>query len=248
MSEVSATTSGATNSAQGEAAAPVAPASEIAATSSSEGTTAGFEDFAHTGQGQRAGYLDRPLEEFHSQYRGEYIEPRATAFPVEPFGSPQKIADLANPKQLDGPAWQVNCADVSRAVERTWRGSEEFPAGRTAELYATPVGEDYDRMEDWSGQELHNVTDANDIRDRLVESGPGSSAVVETQYSSAFDEHATGGHAFNVVNHEGRVVVIDGQVGRTFDWANGTGHPAMGRTWDTKVVGWDRTGVPLWRA
>jgi hypothetical protein len=218
----------------------------------------GYEAFAHGedhgGEGTKVpaevpgtpkeaskGYVDKPLREFRENYPGEYIEPGTTTKKVEPFGDPQEIANKVNPKFKEGPEYQKNCCDVSRAVEDSWRGREETAAGRVSK-----DGEDLDRMEEWRGESMHKVAKMDDVRDKLSEAGPGSSAIVMTEFD--YPNGRRGGkHAFNIVNKESDIKVIDGQHAGVYDYKDGPGHPLMGTTRGTYATGWNGKGERLWQ-
>jgi len=209
-----------------------------------------------TGEGREAtetggtGHRDRPLTEFHQNYPHEYVEPPAhEPVAIEPAGHPQELVEGVNPRYGEGPEWQTNCVDCSRAVERRWRGQQEEASGRSEK-----VGEDPAQLEEWAGQELA-PTSEDDIVARLQEAGPGSSAIVVASWEA--DDLPDGMepvdqdrpcHAFNAVNHDGTVYYVDGQTGEYSPWPPTTNDPYFaGRTFETvEAVGWDEEGEPLW--
>ena len=73
------------------------------------------------------------------------------------------------------------------------------------------AGEPIERMTDWAGATPVNASMAQ-VGRRLAELGPGSSAVVGCDWTIG------GGHWFNAVNHDGIVLAVDGQSGRTEKW------------------------------
>ncbi|MBK6872751.1 MAG: hypothetical protein IPJ14_16320 [Kineosporiaceae bacterium] len=188
---------------------------------------------------ESTGLREVPLRELHDRHPGEYLEPMSRTTPVERFQDPERTVHQINPMLDSSPAYQVNCADCSRAVERTWRGDREEAAGRS-ELR----GETDGRTQEWAGESFHAMRSADDVRDRVLEGGPGSSAIVHTDFVD--HDGNPGGHAYNVVNHEGQVRVVDGQLGEVYDWHEGTGHPAMASVDRVRAVGWDGNGRALW--
>lgn len=165
------------------------------------------------------GYKGRELREFRAQYDGEFIEPLSRSYPVERFDDPDRVVSTINPRFEDPSGrYNVNCADCARAVERTWRGAHEEAAGRLTQYDAH--GDPHDgelsaQTEDWAAERFAEVPDPEALRARLEEGGHGSSAIVHTQFSI---DGERGAHAYNVVNHHGRLRVLDGQTGETFAW------------------------------
>jgi hypothetical protein len=101
-----------------------------------------------------------------------------------------------------------NCGECARAVDTTWHGT---PAA-AAELANRRVGGEWPAvMTEWAGRSPEQATMAQ-IGRRLLELGPGSSAVV------GFDRADAPGHWFNAVNHQGTVLAVDGQGAQFQDW------------------------------
>ena len=200
----------------------------------------------------------RPLSEFHARYPREYLEPRAYATECPPFGDPADLAKTVNPKfpgnlgefasgDPSGEAAQpytVNCVDCSRAVEERWRGRSETAAGLVGAGGHAADGESVGRFDEWAG-EAHARVNIEDVRQRLMEAGHGASVVIAAEGCER-DSSESSGHAFNVVNYQGEVRVIDGQLGRDFAWIPGTGHPMFDRIDFAFVHGWDAEGRALW--
>ena len=135
--------------------------------------------------------------EFRAEF-DDFVEPDETGFPVtERFEDPGQWIERINPRWEgpDGP-YGSNCADCARCVERTWRGHGEVAAGQLED------GEPVDRVEQWTGP-LEDV-DGEEAIVRLEQGGPGSSAYVASTGEGW-------GHAYNLVNHEGEVLLVDGQ-------------------------------------
>ena len=139
----------------------------------------------------------RPDAEFRAEF-DDFVEPDETGFPVtERFEDPGQWIERINPRWEgpDGP-YGSNCADCARCVERTWRGHGEVAAGQLED------GESVERVEQWTGP-LETV-DGEGAISRLERGGPGSSAYVASTGEGW-------GHAYNLVNHEGEVLLVDGQ-------------------------------------
>lgn len=200
------------------------------------------------------GYLDRPDRAFRLEHGDEYLEPLdQMSHPIEPFQDPQETVRLVNPDFETGEAHQVNCADAARCFERTWRGHAEEAAGRAYEIDRTgehqgirqPAGlyvegEPSERTNEWAGGPLDQIHDPTSLRDALERSGHGSSAVVHTW---ARNEHGEGfAHAYNVVNHEGQVRVVDAQVRTVLPFSASNLYPGLGEAEGHRAVLWDAQG------
>lgn len=191
------------------------------------------------------GYQDQPLWKFREKFPGEYIETWEKPVTSERFPAPAHIVGEINPKYRKSPSYRVNSADCARAVEKTWRGHRETAAGRRILQHESP-----ERMESWAGQPFRSLT-LKDIHDRVEDAGHGSSAIIESRYSTLDGEPAS--HVYNVVNDHGAVKVIDGQIGRVYSWDFLTGHPELGSVSDfhgthkrSMAMGWDADRRPLW--
>jgi hypothetical protein len=204
-------------------------------------------------EGDRTGLAQhRPNAAFRELYEGEYIEPDTEPAHVGSFADPDEFTDRINPHFEDGTAYQVNCWECARAVESTWRGSPEVAAGRaTLPGELEPHGEVDDRSEAWYGQQMR-PTSAAEIRETLLLAGEGSSVIATVQYR--YLERGIwvgGGHAFNYVNCEGRILLVDGQSDKIAE-ASDRWPPD---DWDSSVqpismtaMGWDREGEVLWNS
>ncbi|MBW3650974.1 MAG: hypothetical protein KY458_10440, partial [Actinobacteria bacterium] len=98
------------------------------------------------------------------------------------------------------PGRDVNCADCARAVEVTWRGTPQVSAARAPGA----GGETRAEIEAWLGRPLEPQT-FKSLGADLATRGHGSSAYVVVHWKGG------GGHAFNAVNHEGKVYFVDAQ-------------------------------------
>ncbi|MER6424194.1 toxin glutamine deamidase domain-containing protein [Streptomyces sp. NPDC001137] len=150
------------------------------------------------------------------------------AVPRNEDGTPQRHPDpfegnwsqLQNDGGVNVPGRSNNCADCSRSFLETWYGNPQVSAPRTLDL------DEHGKPNLWSPE--HNANDnqirwagaahtyagpggdpntANNIADTLQQAGPGSAAIVQVDWLGG------GGHAFNVVNHNGNIVWVDTQSG-----------------------------------
>ncbi|WP_255346056.1 toxin glutamine deamidase domain-containing protein [Streptomyces chartreusis] len=155
----------------------------------------------------------------------------ADAVPRNDDGTPERFPDPHGPwsqLQNDGgntvPGRSNNCADCSRSFLETWYGNPQVSAPRTVDTdangnpdYWSPEDNANDNQIRWTGAS-HNYAGpggdpntANNIASVLQQSGPGSAAIVQVDWPGG------GGHAFNVVNHDGNIVWIDTQSGDVSD-------------------------------
>ncbi|KUM67690.1 toxin glutamine deamidase domain-containing protein [Streptomyces curacoi] len=153
------------------------------------------------------------------------------AVPHNEDGTPQRFPDPFGPwaqLQNDGgntvPGRSNNCADCSRSFLETWYGNPQVSAPRTVDLDEngkhnpfTPEDNANDNQIRWTGA-AHTYAGpggdpdtANTIASTLQQAGPGSAAIVQVDWPGG------GGHAFNVVNHNGKIVWIDTQSGEVSD-------------------------------
>lgn len=182
---------------------------------------------------------ERPTSELRAQFPGEYVEPGAASASVERFTDPREFVGRINPHRDGGEnAYQVNCADCARSVEATWRGRAEV-AGGLADPDAE--GEDPSRTEQWYGRTFRSAT-PDEVGRILATAGPGASALVEVQYT--VDEYGIAkgyGHAFNAVNLEGHILLVDGQVGQVETWSRWppSGWDPSTRLHRMRFIGWD---------
>jgi hypothetical protein len=169
------------------------------------------------------------------------------SYPVARFDEPERVVQGVNPDFQDpSGSHDVNCADCARSVERSWRGNHEEAAGRASRLdsrgYVEPHGEQSEETEEWAGERFTPTTDPEALRTKLEEGGHGSSAIVHTQYT--FDGERAG-HAYNVVNYQGDIRVLDGQTGESLPWADGEVY-RLGTDQAHKAMAWDGTGERIW--
>ena len=66
------------------------------------------------------------------------------------------------------------------------------------------------------------------------------------------DRLRAGGHAYNVVNYHGEVLVVDAQKAMVAPWSEKSGHPDLenvnwkGLNGSVAVIGWDPDNQSLW--
>lgn len=155
----------------------------------------------------------------------------ADAVPRNDDGTPERFPDPHGPwsqLQNDGgntvPGRSNNCADCSRSFLETWYGNPQVSAPRTVDTdangnpdYWSPEDNANDNQIRWTGASHTyagpggDPNTANNIASVLQQSGPGSAAIVQVDWPGG------GGHAFNVVNHNGNIVWIDTQSGDVSD-------------------------------
>ncbi|MER5510359.1 toxin glutamine deamidase domain-containing protein [Streptomyces sp. NPDC002766] len=151
------------------------------------------------------------------------------AVPRNEDGTPQRYPDpfdgnwsqLQNDGGVNVPGRSNNCADCSRSFLETWYGNPQVSAPRTLDTDAngkpdlwSPEDNANDNQIRWTGA-AHTYAGpggdpntANNIASTLQQAGPGSAAIVQVDWPGG------GGHAFNVVNHNGKIVWIDTQSGQ----------------------------------
>ncbi|WP_338673286.1 toxin glutamine deamidase domain-containing protein [Streptomyces sp. SCSIO 30461] len=146
-------------------------------------------------------------------------------------GTPQRFPDphgswaqLQNDGGNEVPGRSNNCADCSRSFLETWYGNPQVSAPRTLDPDEngnhdpfTPENNANDNQIRWTGA-AHTYAGpggdpdtADTIASTLRQAGPGSAAIVQVDWPGG------GGHAFNVVNHDGKIVWIDTQSGEVSD-------------------------------
>jgi hypothetical protein len=190
------------------------------------------------------GHKDAPCREFRAGYEDEYVEPMSRPRPIEPFTDPHETVGLVNPDyDQDNPVYSQNCADCARCFERTWRGREEEAGGKAPRLYENSEwevrGEQSDRTEQWAGEPMSEA-DAPTIKAAAVRAGHGASGIVHVRFLDR--QGKGGGHAYNVVNHEGRPWVVDSQHREVLDWDDRSVHPDLPGTYQMRVMMWDKQG------
>ncbi|MGW2571264.1 toxin glutamine deamidase domain-containing protein [Streptomyces sp. NPDC001537] len=151
------------------------------------------------------------------------------AVPHNEDGTPQRFPDpfegnwsqLQNDGGVSVPGRSNNCADCSRSFLETWYGNPQVSAPRTLDTdangkpdYWSPEDNANDNQIRWTGA-AHTYAGpggdpgtADNIADTLRQAGPGSAAIVQVDWPGG------GGHAFNVVNHNGNIVWVDTQSGQ----------------------------------
>ncbi|MET8018855.1 toxin glutamine deamidase domain-containing protein [Streptomyces decoyicus] len=147
------------------------------------------------------------------------------AIPRNDDGTPQRFPDpfgdwaqLQNDGGTNVPGRSNNCADCSRSFLDTWYGNPQVSAPRTPDPDAdgnpdrwSPETDANENIIDWTGAPHSYAGTSPDghaaIAQDLLNAGPGSSAIVQVNWDGG------GGHAFNAVNHDGRIVWVDTQSG-----------------------------------
>lgn len=189
------------------------------------------------------GFKDRDCREFRAMYEDEYHEPLSRSTPVERFADPKETVPRINPDYAKGFEYQKNCADCARCFERTWRGNREEAAGRAetpdANGNLAVRGEDFARTERWAGETFTRTEDIAAIRAELERGGHGSSAIIGSNWENG---RARGGHAYNLVNYQGRILVVDAQNSRVMDFDDQTVHPGFAKSYGHRVMMWDKDG------
>ncbi|MET7478718.1 toxin glutamine deamidase domain-containing protein [Streptomyces sp. NPDC005648] len=179
------------------------------------------------------------LEDIRSDldhYPGGLTDPDPTdqqaldnAVPRNEDGTPQRHPDpfegnwsqLQNDGGVNVPGRSNNCADCSRSFLETWYGNPQVSAPRTLDTDAngkpdlwSPEDNANDNQIRWTGA-AHTYAGpggdpntAANIANTLQQAGPGSAAIVQVDWPGG------GGHAFNVVNHNGNIVWVDTQSGQ----------------------------------
>ncbi|MFJ8045883.1 toxin glutamine deamidase domain-containing protein [Kitasatospora sp. NPDC096147] len=159
------------------------------------------------------GGLDRPDPQ-HQQD----LESR---IPRDPDGTPQRHPDPNGdwPGAVNGdghraPGRDNNCLDVALSTADTYSGNPTAAASRND---SGPDGEHggRDRAERQLGAPFRDMGNGDDafrrIEDQLRDAGHGSQAVIVTQDANGR------AHAWNVVNHDGKITYLDNQTGQRGD-------------------------------
>ncbi|NUP17890.1 MAG: hypothetical protein HOZ81_17720 [Streptomyces sp.] len=123
-----------------------------------------------------------------------------------------------NGEGRDAPGRNNNCVDVALSTVDTYAGNPTAAASRTPDLDADGNPSDRgekggrDRIENTLGarfNDMGNGPDAfNRLENTLRDSGHGSQAVIITQDANGR------AHAWNAVNHHGKITYIDAQTGQ----------------------------------
>ncbi|MDI3407185.1 toxin glutamine deamidase domain-containing protein [Streptomyces cavernicola] len=149
------------------------------------------------------------------------------AVPRNEDGTPQRHPDpfkgwsqLQNDGGNEVPGRGNNCADCSRSFLETWYGNPQVSAPRTLDPgpdgkidLLSPEDNANDNQIRWSGAPHTYAGPASDpdtprrIEHELLQAGPGSASIVQVAWPGG------GGHAFNAVNHNGKIVWVDTQTG-----------------------------------
>ncbi|QOV35153.1 hypothetical protein IM697_34540 [Streptomyces ferrugineus] len=123
-----------------------------------------------------------------------------------------------NGEGRDAPGRNNNCVDVALSTVDTYAGNPTAAASRTPDLDADGNPSDRgekggrDRIENTLGARFSDMGNGRDAFDRLEntlrDSGHGSQAVIITQDANGR------AHAWNAVNHNGKITYIDAQTGQ----------------------------------
>ncbi|MCB5912029.1 toxin glutamine deamidase domain-containing protein, partial [Streptomyces pinistramenti] len=167
---------------------------------------------------ERPGGLDGPTDAHQQQVEN--------SIPRDENGNPQRHpdpddghwVDSINDPGPDAPGRSNNCVDAALAATDTFAGHPTAAAHRTPDTHldGTPSdrGENNgrDRIENTLGARFHDYGNGRDAFNRLENalrnSGHGSQAVIITQDSNGR------AHAWNVVNHHGKITYVDAQTGQ----------------------------------
>lgn len=196
------------------------------------------------------GYKDRSLAEFRAERSGEFLEPMSRTYVIEPFTSPEHLAERVNPDFGDkSGAYDANCADCARSFERSWRGQFEEAAGRSVEIEPgegfVVEGESSAETEEWAGERFSDVYDTTDLHARIQVAGHGTSAIVHTDFVGP--DGTPGGHAYNIVNDHGQVKVCDAQTHQVAPWTETSIHPELDELHTQhRVMAWNAYGGRIW--
>jgi Papain fold toxin 1, glutamine deamidase len=193
------------------------------------------------------GFKNQPEREFRNRYPDEYLEPmNRSTVKVEPFTDPHELSARVNPDRGTGEPYRRNCADCARCFERGWRGNVEEAAGRayqvdqkTGGLVVT--GEQSPRTEHWAGERFTNAYNPHDLRERIQAAGHGASVIVHSE------DHDRGyGHAYNVVNYQGTLYVVDPQHHEIHQWDDRSIHPLLSDNSSHRAMAWNAKGQRIW--
>ncbi|MFJ7078867.1 toxin glutamine deamidase domain-containing protein [Streptomyces sp. NPDC098781] len=123
-----------------------------------------------------------------------------------------------NGEGRDAPGRNNNCADVALSTVDTYAGNPTAAASRTPDLDADGNPSDRgekggrDRIENTLGARFSDMGNGRDaftrLENTLRDSGHGSQAVIITQDANGR------AHAWNAVNHNGKITYIDAQTGQ----------------------------------
>ncbi|WP_329123807.1 toxin glutamine deamidase domain-containing protein [Streptomyces sp. NBC_01465] len=147
--------------------------------------------------------------------------------PRDADGNPTRPPDPAdgpwvqriNGEGADAPGRNNNCVDVALSTADTFSGNPTAAAARTPDTGPDGLPSDRgetngrNRIENALGARFSDMGDGrsafNRLENTLRDSGHGSQAVIITQDANGR------AHAWNAVNHNGRITYIDAQTGRT---------------------------------
>ncbi|WP_019056468.1 putative T7SS-secreted protein [Streptomyces prunicolor] len=141
-------------------------------------------------------YVDRP--QISCDPLG--LAPQKSPVPLKPYETPN-LSDLA--KQLNPEGGMMNCTYVGEAMDR-------YLAGEGIKAVPGDMGglQSLDRLQGVYGRSFED-TKFWDMVDHMRNSGDGARGIV----AGDSPVPGQGGHVFNVVNSQGRVLFVDGQTG-----------------------------------
>lgn len=141
-------------------------------------------------------YVDRP--QISCDPLG--LAPQKSPVPLKPYETPN-LPDLA--KQLNPEGGMMNCTYVGEAMDR-------YLAGEGIKAVPGDMGglQSLDRLQGVYGRSFED-TKFWDMVDHMRNSGDGARGIV----AGDSPVPGQGGHVFNVVNSQGRVLFVDGQTG-----------------------------------
>ncbi|MCC2278602.1 hypothetical protein LKL35_24705 [Streptomyces sp. ET3-23] len=144
--------------------------------------------------------------------------PKDAAGNFERFPDPtDRWARMQNDGGPTMPGRSNNCADCARSFMETWYGNPQVSAPRTWDLDAagnldrwSPERNGVTNAERWAGAGYRYAGEGPayaEVASELLRGGHGSSAYISVNWPQG------GGHAFNAVNHRGRIYWVDTQDG-----------------------------------
>jgi hypothetical protein len=157
----------------------------------------------------------RPPSLDDREHRAQHVEVHHAALEhaISDRPDPRELIQTVNDGGTEQPERRENCMDVSRSLDVTYRGHPEM----SASVVGGPENRGWQRTAKWLGQPLqpYGTEGFAGIRQDLREGGPGSTAIVITEWKNPAGGEPRGGHAFNMIYHDdGAIYVLDGQSGR----------------------------------
>ncbi|MFJ9362875.1 hypothetical protein ACIRRA_00435, partial [Nocardia sp. NPDC101769] len=147
-----------------------------------------------------------------AEHPGSVREPGAHAGSAHPDEAPDHAAPQSDPaKATDGHPNRGRCGELALKLLRQLTGNDSI---RIPDRVPGHEGMSVSEVVAKAGGKLRRYDDHQAIADRLLELGSGSSALVIDHYAGPADEHGVGGHAYLLVNEDGKIVVKDPAAGR----------------------------------